>query len=340
MWADLASLRKRLAIPAISLIATHLLGTAGFWWLWHPQQGTWLDALYMTFLTVTTVGFGEPHPLGTAGRVITMIVAAGGIGSLFYSFTVVLEWAGSDQIRQSRRKRRMQKQIDGLSGHYVLAGFGRVGREAAAGLREAKFSVVVIDPDPEHGPLAIELGCSFLLGDATDDGLLTAAGITRARGLIVTTATDATNLFVVLSARLLNPGLYIASRAVDRLSVAKPERAGANRAISPHAVGGRRLAQLMVSPRVVDFFETALHRGGQSLSIGEILITSGTRTAGQSLETLQLGQKTGATLLAVVHPGSQVTIPQADLVLAAGDHLLALGTSAQLEQLEVLVAPT
>lgn len=338
MRRELIALRNRLAVPLVALVVTHLVGTAGFWLLWRDRGGTVLDALFMTFITITTIGFGEIHPVGTEGRLLTMVLAAGGIGSLFYTFTVALDWAASDEVRAARRLRKMQQTIDGLSGHYVIAGFGRVGREAATELTAGGAQVLVIDPSPENVALAIDRGFPAMKGDATDDATLRAAGISRARGLIVTTDSDATNLYVVLSARLLSPTIFIASRAVDDHSVPKLERAGANRAISPYAIGGRRLAHLMLRPRAVDFFDSALRTVDRSIGISEILISGTLGAAGKPLESLNVHQATGATVLAVIQKADgAVTTPRPGLVLHEGDHLLALGTDAQLAQVEQLV---
>lgn len=228
----------------------------------------------------------------------------------------------------------MKKEIDELSEHYVLAGFGRVGREASRELAGGGRSVVVIDVDPENLAEAAELGWLVIRGDASDDDVLRAAGIERARGLLVTTSNDATNLYVVMSARLLSPELFIVSRAVDSNAAPKLERAGADRAISPYAIGGRRMAHLMLSPHVVDFVETALHRGTQALSIGEIRVAPGSRADGASLDTLRK-RDGGATVMAVLRAeGGPVAVAKDDLVLHSGDHLLALGTEEQLQVLE------
>ncbi len=328
------SLGRRLAIPLIALVITHVVGTVGYYLLWRDQGGTLLDALFMTFTTVATIGFGEVRPLDTAGRVLTMVIAAGGIGSLFYSFTIALDWLSSGEIQAARRRRSMRKQIEELTGHYVLAGYGRVGREASRELEASGNRIVVIDAAQEHIERAAEAGWLYVKGDASDDAVLRAAGIDRAKGLIVTTGNDATNLYIVMSARLLAPKLFIVSRAVDASAVPKLERAGANRTVSPYAIGGRRMAHLILSPRVVDFFETALHRGTQALSIGEIQVVPASTAVGKSLAWMRQ-RAGGAMILAVLRGGTgAVAVATDDLVLEAGDHLLALGTDVQLETIE------
>jgi voltage-gated potassium channel len=325
---------ERLRVPAVLLIVTHVVGIVGYPLVWHDPAATWLDALFMTFITITTIGFGEVRPLDNAGRLLTMAIAGTGIGSLFYSFTVLLEYAASDQVRGDRRRRHMQRRIDAMSGHFILAGVGRVGREAAAELLTSGVPFVIVDPAETIEAMSAELRCAFVRGDATEDATLEAAGIRRAKGLIVTTSSDATNLYVILSARLLNPELFIVSRAVDDVSVPKLIRAGANRAISPYAIGGRRLAHLMLSPRVVDFLDTALTSGDQTLSIDDIVVAKG----GRPLEALQLPARSGASVLAVVRAGKPTANPRGDFVLEAGDHLLVLGTRDQLQQVEKLLA--
>ncbi len=324
-------LLTRLQLPLTALVVTHVVGTVGFHWLWAERGGSWFDALYMTFITITTIGFAEIFPLSTAGRLLTMAIAASGIGSLFYSFTVILDYAANDDVRASRRIRKMQKAIDGLSGHFIVAGLGRVGRESAAELVELKRSFVVVDPGEASEAWCRQHGVLFLRGDAAEDEVLQRAGITRAKGLIVTTSSDATNLYVILSARLLNPEIFIAARAIDHTSAPKLMRAGANRAVSPHAIGGRRLAHLMISPRVVDFFETALRRGNQSLNIDDIVVAPASKMVGRSVGELA---PSGATVLAVLRDGTPTVDLGGAFVLSEGDHVLVLGTDSQLSSLE------
>jgi len=329
---ELRTLQSRLALPVGILVATHLVGILGYHWLWRNRGGTWMDALFMTFTTVATIGYGEVKPLDDAGRIFTILIATTGIGSLFYTFTVGLDHLTSDSTRLWRRKRRMQERIDTLERHFVVAGYGRVGREAAHELTQAGVPVVVVDPGPAAVRTAAEAGFLVLEGDAAEDAVLERAGVRRARGLVVTTANDATNLYVILSARLLNPNLFIASRAVDDASAPKLLRAGANRAISPYAIGGRRLAHLMLSPRVVDFFETAFRRGKQALRIAG-LQPSASATK-RSVAALVGAGAAGVTVLAVLRGDQVVRSPDPEFSLGTDDHLLVLGTDEQIEALE------
>ncbi|HYB43415.1 MAG TPA: potassium channel protein [Candidatus Methylomirabilis sp.] len=310
------------------------VGTVGYHWLWQDLGGTWMDALFMTVTTITTIGYGEVKPLDTWGRLFTMILALVGIGSLFYTLGVVMEYLVSARLADPGGRRKMERRIEGLRGHVIVAGLGRVGRQAAQELHQAGTSFVIVDPSQTAMRHAEDNGYLWLTGDATDDGVLERAGIRHARGLIVTTANDATNMYIILSARVLNPDLYIVSRAVDDASVTKLARAGADRAISPYAIGGHRLAHLILSPAVVDFFETALRRGEEALNIESVAVGVDTRAVGRTLEALALRQATGATVLAIMRDGTPLVNPAGDTVLAAGDRLLALGTRVQLERVE------
>jgi len=336
--AEIPRLRARLVLPLAVVVAVVVGGTLGYAWLWRDLGGTWLDALFMTVTTITTVGYAEVKPLDSAARIFTMSIAIVGVGSLFYTFGVVMEYLVAVRLADPTGRRKMEKHIEALSGHIILAGLGRVGRQAAQELHEARVPFLLVDPAEGALRQAEEHGWLLQQGDATDDAVLERAGVRRARGLIATTANDATNMYIVLSARVLNPKLYIVSRAVDESSVPKLTRAGADRAISPYAIGGHRLAHLILSPAVVDFFETALRRGNEALNIEALAVGAESAAAGRTLESLAVRQATGATVLAVMRDGNPVVNPPGDMALAAGDRLLALGTREQLERVERVLA--
>ena len=232
----------------------------------------------------------------------------------------------------------MERRIEGLRGHVIVAGLGRVGRQAAQELHQAGTSFVIVDPSQASARHAEEHGYLWLTGDATDDAVLEQAGVRRARGLIVTTGNDATNMYIILSARVLHPDLYIVSRAVDDASVTKLARAGADRAISPYAIGGHRLAHLILKPTVVEFFETALRTGNDALNIEDLAVASGSGAVGRTLDTLNIRRTTGATILAILRDGNPLVSPPGDFALSGGDQLLALGTGEQLARLERLIS--
>jgi voltage-gated potassium channel len=332
------SLRARLVLPLSLVVGVVGAGTLGYHWLWQDVGGTWLDALFMTVTTITTIGYGEVKPLDSAGRIFTIAIAMVGIGAFFYTFTVVMEHLVAARLADPRGRRKMERRITELEGHVIVAGLGRVGRQAAAELTAAGTPFVVLDPSPAATRLAEDRGYLILAGDATEDAILERSGVRRARGLIATTANDATNMYIVLSARVLNPTLRIVARAADETSVSKLLRAGADRAISPYAIGGHRLAHLILSPAVVDFFETALKRGQEALAIEDVALPPSSSAIGRTLEALAVRQATGASVLAVLREATPIPNPPPDLTLRTGDRLLALGTSDQLERLEKMIA--
>src|SRR5216683_3054852 len=333
--ATVRSLRVRLLLPLSLVLVVIVIGTLGYHWLWLEMGGTWMDALFMTVTTITTIGYGEIKPLTTAGRLFTMGLAITGIGSMFYMLGVVMEYLVSVRLADPMGRRRMERRIRELAGHVIVAG---VGREGALELHEAGTAFVAVDTDEPAIQHAAERGYLALVGDATEDEVLERVGIRRARGLIVTTGEDATSIYIVLSARVLNPDLHIVARAADEAGVTKLARAGANRAVSPYAIGGHRLAHLMLSPAVVDFFETALRRGNDTLAIEDLAMPADSPCVGQTLDTLNIRRTTGATVLAILRDGNPMVSPPGDLALAVGDHLLALGTSDQLRRLEKLIS--
>ncbi|SMF93874.1 voltage-gated potassium channel [Methylomagnum ishizawai] len=332
-----ASLRARLILPATLVLLVTVIGTLGYAWLGREQGATLLDALFMTVITITTIGYGEVIRLDAAGRIFTMGIAITGIGSLFYSLTVIMDNLVGSRLLDPFGEKKMQREVRKLKDHIIIAGLGRVGKQAAAELEESKVPFIIVDPRPEVHGYAVQRDYLSMQGDASDDAVLEQAGIYRAKGLIVTSGDDASNLYIVLSARVLRPDLFIVSRAVDESSVSKLIRAGANRAISPYAIGGRRLAHLILSPTVIDFFDTVIRKGEESINLEGIEVRGDARAVGQSLAGLKLREKTGASVLVVMRGNRVLPNPEPELVLHPGDRLLALGTVEQLDRLEALV---
>lgn len=317
-----------------------VVGTVGYRWLGEEQGATWADALFMTIITITTVGYGEVIRLDDWGRLFTIFIAITGIGSLFYSLTVIMDYLVMIRLSDPRGARHMQRQIEKLRNHIIIAGLGRVGRQAAAELEAAKVPFIIVDPRPEARDYAEQHGYLVTQGDASDDEVLERAGIKSAKGLIVTSGDDASNLYIVLSARVLRPDLFIVSRAVADSSVPKLKRAGADRAISPYAIGGRRLAHLILSPTVVDFFDTVITpaNGAESLNLEGIKVREDSRVVGQTLAASGILEANGAAILVVLRGGRVLPNPDPEMVLVGDDQLLALGTSEQLDRLEALIS--
>ena len=317
----------RIRWSAGAFLAVLVVGTIGYWILGFGV----LDAAYQTVTTVTTVGFGEVHPLSHAGQVFTMVLILAGVGAALYTFSVAFEFVAEGQLREQRRRRRMDHSIAKLDGHVVVCGWGRVGRSIARHLAEAGKVVVVVDRDPER----LE-GIPYLhiVGDATQDSVLIEAGIERAETLIAAIDTDAENLYVTLSGRSLRPDLFIIARARDESSESKLCRAGADRVVNPQSIGGARIAAFVSQPHVADFLDVVMHDRQFEFQLEEIPITIGSALAGTVLNDPAIRARTGAFVLCMRTPeGEFITTPVPGDVIKPGQVLIAIGTRTELDRL-------
>lgn len=327
---------RRFSVPLAVLVAVIVVGTVGYYLIWREFNASWLDALYMTFITITTVGYGEIHPLEGRGRIFTIGVSVTGIASLFYLFSAVMDRLVSLRLDQTREKRRMKVAIASLSGHIILAGLGRMGRRAALELAEEEHAFVIIEKNDEALDFARENGFHHVVGDASEDAVLQKAGIGQALGLIATTNNDASNAFIAMSARALQADLLIVARAESDTSADKLRKAGADRVLDPYAIGGRRLANLTLHPAAIDFLETTLKRGQNSLDVEAFEILENSYFVGKTLTELDIRKRCGVNILAVLRAGESITNPDSDFRLSEADQLIALGTKEQLTRLEDL----
>lgn len=232
------TLRLRLIRLSLVLLGIALVGTAGYMVL---EGYSPLDALYMTVITLTTVGYGEVHELSTGGRLFTIALILGGVGTMAFLLSTLVEYLVGGELTGSLRIRRMQHMIDSLTGHYIVCGFGRVGQEVVRDLRRQGAAVVVIESDPDPAIL-LDPEVPHVSADASSEEALERAGIERARGLVAATGDDSTNIVISLTARTLQPGLMIVARASHSAAEAKLLRAGATSVVSPHRIGGQRMA--------------------------------------------------------------------------------------------------
>ena len=298
------------------------IGTAG-----HMVFEGWdlLDALYMTVISVTTVGFKEVRELDATGRIWTMIMSGTGVVLVFGTVGLVTEYLILEATSGRSRTRRMAKAVDALSGHYVLCGYGRVGSTVARELVHEGTPFAVVDVNPVSLERARADGHLVVEGDATDDATLRAAGIERARGLISTIDSDAQNVYVILSARALNPSLLVVGRAGTPSAEEKLALAGADRIVSPYTMAGRRLAELAIRPRVVDFLDAALSHGELSFSLEELHVTP---DGGLNGETVAGLRQRGLFALAILaDDGRYAANPADDRRLAPGETIIASGSA-------------
>ena len=328
---------RRIVIPfALLIMAVFALGIIGYRLI---EEWTWLEALYMTAITLTTVGFGEVKPMSDAGRIFTVFLILLGVGAVAYGFSTVAQYVLASDLGPTLRRRRQMRMIRNLEDHIIVCGYGRVGRNVLETLRDGAENVVVIERDEDLVSTIREQGIAAVWGDATSDDTLREAGIERAKGLIACAGKDSDNLFMVLSARTLNPSLTIVARAVSPENESKMQRAGANRVVSPYQIGGRQMANFLSRPNVTEFLDFVTLDSGLELWLEELRIGSGSPLAGQTVVEANIRRATGATLVALVRNETGATLtPDESTRLEAGDELIVLGTRDQLARLENMVS--
>jgi len=294
-----------------------------------------LDALYQTVTTITTVGFREVEPLEGAGQIFTMLLILAGVGTALYTLTMLIETVVEGHIGAAMDRRRIDRRIASLHGHVIVCGWGRVGQAAARELESAKKQLVVVDSDPER--VATSQGALYVAGDASDEDVLRHAGIERAAALVSAVSTDAANLFITLSARSLRPDLFIVARAREESTVDKLLRAGADRVVNPQEIGGARIAAFVSRPRVTEFLDVVMHTGATELLLEEVKLPPDSGLVGVSLGEARVRDHTGALVLAVHDErDGLISSPTASAVIKPGQTLIAIGTPAQLERLAAL----
>jgi voltage-gated potassium channel len=320
--------RIRLALLALGVVIG--AGTLGYVILGFGV----LDAVYQTVTTVTTVGFREVQPLNATGKLFTIVLILAGVGTALYTLGALLEALIEGHLHQHMERRRMDRHISRMTDHFIICGWGRVGRASAHYLAATGQQIVVIDRDPDR---LERLEHANVLGDVTDDDVLAAAGIARARALIAAVDTDADNVYVTLSSRAMRPELVIIARARTETSKAKLVRAGANRAVNPQLIGGRRMAAFAQQPHVAEFLDVVMHDEVLDFRIEEVEIPSASRLAGRSLRDAALLETTGALLLAVRPSTTGLFLPNPtpDTRLEPQTILIAFGTPAQLNALRL-----
>lgn len=330
-------LRKRLILLAAALLAVLAAGTAGYVLI---AGYSLFEAFYMALITITTVGYSEIQPLGRAGRIFNAFIVLFGVMTMFFAIGAMTEFIVKAQLVEFFGKRRIKNMIDRLVDHYIVCGYGRVGRGAAAELRRSQAPFVIVDRDPAKVERALRDGLLALAADATSDEALREAGILRAKGLIAALATDAENLFLILSAKALNPHLRVAARVNEEESEAKLRRAGADAIFRPYNITGFRLAQAILRPYVFEFLDltTSTADMGRNIGLEQVRVGERSEFAGRSLRELQIRRDLGVIVLAIRRAGGSMLFnPPADAVIEGGDHLVVMGDLDHLRRLEQLV---
>ncbi len=331
-------IQKELMAGALALAGIFLIGT-----LWYSlvEGWKWEDAAYMTVITLATVGYGETHPLGSRGRLFTIVLILMGVVNLTYivnRFTAaVIEGYFLEGIRLRQQRRLMES----LSEHYIICGFSRTGRQIAKEFQAEAVSFVVIDSELESVQKAQEIGYIVFQGDATLDDTLLKVGITKAICIVAALPSDAENLYTVLSAKTLNPDIRAIARASTEEAVQKLQRGGADAVISPYITGGKRMAAAALRPQILDFVDGMLSGTDRQLYMEEFLLDSDRCPfVGQSLQKAKLRSQSGALVLAIRRlDGKLIGGPTGDTVLMSGDTLICMGTAEQLRDLNQILGP-
>jgi voltage-gated potassium channel len=324
--------RNRLILitSAIALILAG--GTLGFIFIDHYPP---FDAFYMTLITVSTVGYAEVHPLSHAGRIFNSFL-------IFFGVTIMLLAVGGMtqaiielELNQTFAKRRNKKMINSLHDHYVVCGFGRVGRGAAYELQRAGVPFLVVDKDEDRVEWAIKSGMLAVLADATNDETLKDAGVLRAKGLIATLSSDADNLFVILSAKSLNSSLLMSARVSSEQSENKMRLAGANYVFAPYDITGNRMAQVMLKPHVFQFIDFTTKGMGLDVGIEQVRVPGSSEFVSKSLLEMQVRKELGVIVLAIrKSDGRMLFNPPAEAEIEGGDYLIVMGEAANLQRFE------
>lgn len=327
--------RKRLLILALVPVVLLAIGTIGYELI--EEKFSLFDAFYMTVITLTTVGYGEiPHELSTPGRVFTIFLLLGGVFTLFFTSTEVLKSLLTNELQVYFGERRREMALQQIKGHMIVCGYGRIGRIVSQEFSIHKIPFVVIDRSEANLAGFNIPGGIPLVGDATNDEVLIKAGIERAKSLLAVIPSDADNLYISMSARLLNEKIFIVARAEQESSEIKMRRAGVNRVVSPYTIGGFRMAQAIIRPAVVDFIDLATKTRHLALQIEENHIQPGSPLEGKAIEQVKSYQEIGVIVVGLRNHGAEMIFnPPGNHVLKAHDTIVSLGSREQLDRLEV-----
>lgn len=328
--------RNRLILLLGATVVFMIGGTIGFVLIDHYPP---FDAFYMTLITMTTIGYGEIRPLSHAGRVFNSFLIIFGVTILLLAIGGMTQAIIELELNQYFGKRRIRKMIDAMQDHYIVCGYGRVGRGAAGELQRAGVPFLVIDKSEDRVEWAIKSGMLAVLADATDDETLKDAGVLRAKGLIASLQSDADNLFVILSAKALKPSLLISARVNSEQSDRKMRLAGADYIFAPYDMTGNRMAQVMLKPHVFQFIDFTTKHMGLDVGIEQVRVPNSSELVSKSLVDTRIRKELGIIVLAIrKSDGHMIFNPPPESALEGGDHLIVMGEASSLRELEHVLA--
>ena len=328
---------NRLTYCTIGMIALFVAGTTGYVLL---EGWSVIDALYMTVITLSTVGYKEVGPVSHEGQIFTMALILLGVSFVFYVLGSVVQFMVEGRIREIMGRHKLEKKIRGLKGHYIICGYGRVGTSIVKDLESNHLELVLIERNPARVQKLNERNILHIAGDATDEENLIKAGIERARGLVTALKTDSDNVFVTLSARQLNPDLFILARAAQESSESKMLAAGASQVVCPHRMGAHRMAQTILRPTVTDFLELTTSDATRDIQMEEMPVYRTSKLINVPLQDSGIRKEFDLIVVAVKKPSGDILFnPSAQTKLEAGETVIAIGKLKQLEQLRELLNP-
>ncbi len=321
---------RRVYVGLIGLVLVLVAGTVGYVAFGFGV----LDAVFQTVITVSTVGFGEGHSFGPGEKIFTIVLILVGVATAAYTFGVAIDTLVEGYLGGTYRRRRMERQIEAMRGHMILCGWGRVGQAIARRLQASMAQIVVVDSSATR---IATVDAPYVEGDATDEQVLRAAGIDRARVLVTALNTDADNLYVTLTARSMGPHLFIVSRAASQDAVAKLLYAGADRVVNPQDLGGARMAAFAVQPHVAEFLDVVMHDGSLEFRLEEVEVPVNSPLAGETLRSARVHDRTGTLVLAMRQPDREFrTNPPPTAEIVGGEVLIVIGDADQVGALRAL----
>ncbi len=326
---------KKIKFSLLSLIILIGGGTFGYSAI---EDWNLFESLYMTIITLTTVGYNEVHNLSHQGQIFTIFLIIFGVGTIAYTIGSMIQFMVEGQLHQILGRKKVQKQIGRLQGHYIICGYGRIGRLISREFASKPTPFIVVENDPKRCQRLADDGHLFIEGDATQDEVLERAGIHQAKGLITAVTSDAANVFIILTARGINPELFIMARASEEGAEVKLVRAGANKVVSPYTIGANRMAQAILRPLVVDFIDIATGHKNISLQMEEIPVAPESRLVGKDLIQSGIRKELGLIIVGIKHDGEMIFNPAANTIIEAGNTLIALGEYPEIQKLEVIAA--
>ncbi len=320
---------NQLRFGLVSLIVIIVVGTIGYEII--EDDWDFLDSFYMTVITISTTGFKEVKDLSNEGRLLTIFLIISGVLTIAYTGGKAAQILIETQVF---RRRRMSKELENISGHYIVCGYGRMGKHICDGLKYNNMPFVVIENDQKKIEIIRELDFLFINGDATSDEILVKAGVKKAKGLVAVIRSDAENVFATLSARQLNPDIYVVSRAVEEGTESKLLTAGADRVVKPYDLGGNRMVQLLIRPGVIDFIDGVARKRDVNISLEEINISENSGLIDKELKGSPIRKDLNIIIVAVNKKnGSFIYNPRSDTKFEAGDKLIAIGEKENLSKL-------